>query len=272
MSLDDIFSFIHLSDTHIPEKRDETVNGVQPYLKLENTINTITQLKIKPKFTIITGDLSQDGNLQGYKLLKQYTKKLEKENIPTLLTLGNHDNRENFRTIFHTEQVKGPYYYVTEKHGIRIIVLDSLYPNRHIGRFTGDQLDWLKEELNSDKIKPTIIAFHHPIYRPWLPILSKIFDSVQREKFYEIIKGCNVLAVLNGHLHHNLLTYVDGVLHSQAGSTYVELFYNDVEFWTKNTLNFNQCIIQDGAFYVNNLMLPYDGRILGKGSLQILIE
>ena len=159
-----------------------------------------------------------------------------------------------------------------EKNGIRIIVLDTLYPSHHTGRFTGDQLDWLKEELHSDYNRPTIIAFHHPIYRPWLPILGKIFDSVQRDQFYQIIEGCNVLAVLNGHLHHNLLTNVDGVLHSQASSTYIELFYNDVEYWTKNTLNFNQCIIQNAAFYVNNLVLPFDGRILGKGSLQILLQ
>ena len=79
MSLDDVFSFIHLSDTHIPETRDEKVNGVQPYLKLENTIDTITQLKIKPKFALITGNLSKDGNLQGYKLLKQYIKNLKKK-------------------------------------------------------------------------------------------------------------------------------------------------------------------------------------------------
>lgn len=74
MTLDNIFSFIHLSDPHLPETPEETINGVQPYVKLEDTLKSINQLKTKPKFAIITGDLSNNGSKQGYKLLKQYIK------------------------------------------------------------------------------------------------------------------------------------------------------------------------------------------------------
>jgi hypothetical protein len=63
-----------------------------------------------------------------------------------------------------------------------------------------------------------------------------------------------------------------GVLHSQASSTYVELFHDDVDFWIRNTLSYNQMVYQNDGFYVKNLALPCDGRILGKDSLQILLE
>jgi 3',5'-cyclic AMP phosphodiesterase CpdA len=272
MSLDEVFSFIHISDTHIPESKEESVNGVQPYLKLEDTLNIINTLEIKPKFVIITGDLTRDGSLKGYKLLKQYTKKLKEKNIPTLLTLGNHDNRENFRTIFGLKNDQGPYFYVKEFGHIRLIVLDSLYPGHHTGKFTGTQLKWLETELHLNPDQPTIIALHHPIYIPWLKDFEVLFDSDQRQRFYKIINEYNVIAVINGHLHHNLVVNKGNVLFSQASSTYAELDHNDKEYWLKNTLNFNQVIIDNGRIFVRVLELPYDGRILGKGSIKILLE
>ncbi len=142
-----VFSFIHLSDPHIPETREGAINGVQPFKKLEDTINSITKLEYKPKFAIITGDLSQQGTVQGYKLLKQYIGKLEEKNIPTLLTLGNNDNRENYREIFQTKKQTGPLYYSIVFNEIRVIVLDSSVPGIRTGYFTGGQLEWLQNML-----------------------------------------------------------------------------------------------------------------------------
>lgn len=101
MSLGDLYSFIHLSDPHLPESRETKKFGVKSYERLFDTIDAIDQLEYKPKFAIITGDLSQNGVLNGYKFLKEYITTL---NIPTFLALGNNDNRENFREIFTSEK------------------------------------------------------------------------------------------------------------------------------------------------------------------------
>jgi len=272
MSLDEVFSFIHISDTHIAESKEESVIGVQPYLKLLDTLNTIKALEIKPKFIIITGDLTRDGSLQGYNLLKQYIKQLEDQKIPTLLTLGNHDNRDNFRTAFGLKKEKGPYFYVKEFDYIKVIVLDSLYPGHHTGKFTGNQLKWLEYELQLNPDQPTIIALHHPVYIHWLKDFLVLFDSDQRQRFYKLIDRYNVIMVINGHLHHNYALNVGDVLFSQASSTFAELDHNDKEFWLIDTLNFNQVIVEGDRIFVRVLELPYDGRIIGRGSIQTLLE
>lgn len=267
------FNFIHLSDPHIPKNKEDTINGISPYEKLEKTINSITNLEYKPKFAIITGDLSQQGTIQGYKLLKQYIKKLEKENIPTLLTLGNNDNRSNFREIFNTPHENGPHYYSSCFEGVRLLVLDSSIPGKRTGYFMGDQLDWLRRQLESNPRKPTIIAFHHPIHQSFLHLLdNRNYDPNQRTRFYKIINGHNVLAILNGHLHHFQTTRVNDVLHCQASSTYAELVYNDKEFWVKNTLNYNQVIIRNETPYIKNITIPQDGRVIRNDSIDKLLE
>ena len=73
----DTFNFVHLSDPHLPETKEETVSGVQPYKKLEDTLKSINKLELKPRFAIITGDLIKTEAIKGYKLLKQYTDRLK---------------------------------------------------------------------------------------------------------------------------------------------------------------------------------------------------
>ena len=269
--ISDGFSFIHLSDTHLLETPEEDTRGVKPYKKLQEAITSITQLEYKPNFSIITGDLTDNGSPQGYKQLKQQIARLEEHNIPTLLVLGNHDNREHFRQVFTTDSTNGPYYYSRELNGIRVIVLDSMNPGQDTGCFTGDQLSWLQSVLKESPNQPTIIALHHPVNLASLYLWDKSYGLDQRNRFYKIIDGCNILSILNGHLHHNQSLVVNGVLHLQATSTYAELCYNDDEYWLRNTLGYNQVIHRNNALYAKSITLPCDGRLLSKGSIKQLL-
>ena len=224
-------SFVHLSDPHLRESPEIKVNGVKPYNRLEDTLESINQLQYKPKFVIITGDLSQNGTKQGYQQLKKYTEKLEKQNISTLLTFGNNDKMENYKQVFQTPKKTNTLNYEKTINDIRVIVLDSSVPGKKTGYFTGDQLKWLDEVLLDNPEQPTVIAFHHPINLPQVRLLENNFDKAQRLEFYIALEGCNIITVLNGHLHHNQATIFNGFLHSQAGSVLSELSYNDEEYW-----------------------------------------
>jgi Icc protein len=254
MSLHDVFSFIHLSDTHVPETRGQVVNGVQPYLKLEDTLDSINQLEVKPNFALITGDLVGDGEVNEYRLLKQYTQKLEESGIQALLALGNHDNRDNYREVFKTEVEDDHVYYLREFNGLRVVVLDSLEYGRNAGSLGKDQIKWLKNVIQTNLSQPTIIALHHPLFKHWLVELETIFNPAERELVYQIIS-----------------TFYNGVFHSQAGSTYAELIYNDKEYWTVNSLSYNQIIYENKILYVKNISLPYDRRKLSSGPIQNLV-
>jgi 3',5'-cyclic AMP phosphodiesterase CpdA len=266
-----MFSFLHLSDLHLPPSETDTRHGIYPCRKLKDVFNSIDELEYTPSFAIITGDLSQGGTVQGYELVKSYTERLEEKGIRTMLAVGNGDDRENYRRVFRTPSSSGPIHYSEDHEHLRVIVLDSLQTGSRGGRLEGGQLEWLSDVLRSDPERPTIIALHHPINPSSLALFDGwLFDGSQIGEFYEAVSGGNVLAVLNGHLHHNQVTTVNGVPHVQAGSTVAELSYNEEEYWTRNTSSYNQVIHRDGMLFVRTITLPYDGRVLMKEPIKNL--
>jgi len=106
-----MFSFLHISDLHIPSSETETSHGVSPCQRLEHVIDSIDKLEYPPSFAIITGDLSTEGTVEGYELVRRYTKRLIKKSVRTILAMGNHDDRENYRRVFQTRPSREPIYY-----------------------------------------------------------------------------------------------------------------------------------------------------------------
>jgi 3',5'-cyclic AMP phosphodiesterase CpdA len=268
-----MFSFLHISDLHIPSSEMETSHGVSPCQRLDHVIDSIDKLEYPPSFAIITGDLSTEGTVEGYELVRRYTERLNEKRVRTILAMGNHDDRENYRQVFQTRPSMEPIYYTEEYGELRIIVMDSLYPGSQGGHFEGEQLDWLSEVLKKDAERPTIIAFHHPIYTlPQKVTEGKLFNGSQRDEFYRVVSGSNVLAIIHGHLHHNQVTTVNGVLHVQAGSTVTELNFNEDEYWIVNTSCYNQVFYHDGMLFVKTITLPYDGKVLVRRPIRDLFE
>lgn len=267
-----MLSFVHLSDPHLRKSPENTINGVKPYRRLEETIESIEQLEYKPKFVIITGDLSQDGTIQGYQQLKKNTDRLENQNILTLLTFGNNDKMENYRQVYQPPKKGHILNYAKTIDGIRVIVLDSSVPGKETGYFTADQLKWLNDVLLEDPEQPTVIAFHHPINLPQIKLIDINYDEAQRHEFYTALEGSNIIAVLNGHLHHNQTTIVKGILHSQAASILSELSYNNKEYWMRNKSSYNYMMYRNNSLNLKTVSIPCDGRVIQKGLLKTLVE
>ncbi len=263
-----MFSFLHVSDIHLPASETETTHGISPGQRLDQIIDSIDMLEYPPAFAIITGDLSQGGTRKGYEQVKRHTERLNKKGIRTMLAMGNNDDRENYRRVFQATPSREQIYYTEEHQELQIIILDSLNtsfqsPRDRIGFFEGEQLDWLSEVVNNDPARPTIIALHHPIYgSPHKVLNGHLFDGRQRDEFYKVVSKGNVLALFYGHLHHSQVTSVNGVLHVQAGSTVTELNINEEEYWSTNTSSYNQIIYRDGTLFVQTIKLPFDGRVL----------
>jgi 3',5'-cyclic AMP phosphodiesterase CpdA len=271
-----MFSFLHISDLHLLASETETTHGISPYQRLEQVINSIDKLEYPPSFAIITGDLSTGGTVEGYESVRRYITHLNEKGIQTMLTMGNNDDRENYRQAFQEKLSRDPIYYTEEYGELRIIILDTLNtsfqsPRDRIGFFEGEQLKWLSEVLNNDPARPTIIALHHPIYgSPHKVLNGHLFDRKQRDEFYKVVSRGNVLALFYGHLHHSQVTSVNGVLHVQAGSTVTELNINEEEYWSTNTASYNQIIFRDDMLFVQTITLPFDGRVLVRKPIQDL--
>lgn len=74
-----MFSFLHISDLHIPSSEMESSHGVSPCQRLDHVIDSIDKLEYPPSFAIITGDLSTEGTVEGYELVRRYTERLNEK-------------------------------------------------------------------------------------------------------------------------------------------------------------------------------------------------
>ena len=67
-----MINFLHFSDFHIQKRRSDLKFGVDPCLGLERAIKAAREMDVNPAFSIVTGDISQDGSEEGYLIAKEY--------------------------------------------------------------------------------------------------------------------------------------------------------------------------------------------------------
>ena len=262
-------TFLHFSDFHLLPRRGDLRDEGDPYRKVEKIIEVAREMDLNPSFSIITGDLAQDGAAAGYKLVKEYISEIEALGGPVFPAVGNVDGRENFRRMLLGEKgVDGgkPCYYSRIIGGLKVVILDSQTPGSHKGSLDEEQLAWLEEEIR-DCDKPSIIALHHPIFRLPYPMspesASKIFDSEQARRFREIISEADVLAVLCGHLHHSLVTSSEGVQYAIGGSAQSEMSIKEGYYNLYDAYGFNVIMYHNGVLAVRPIVYS-DGRKLMK--------
>ena len=202
-------TFFHFSDFHILPKKGMTREEGDPCQKIEKLIETAEETGISPSFSIITGDISQNGSQEGYDIAKDYIKKIEQLGGPVLPVIGNVDKRETFRKNLlkesHNEKLT-PCYYTKTVEDIQVIVLDSQNLKKVTGQLQEPQIHWLEEQLLNKE--PTIIALHHPPFTLQLPdgLSYPLFKVKDELRFYKTIKESNTVAILCGHLHQSLIT------------------------------------------------------------------
>jgi len=232
-------SFLHISDTHIPDEEGDLWYGVDPCKKIGKLIDLVEKLEVKPSFTVITGDISHTGTTTSYSLARKFIKKIGDLAGPVFPTMGTHDNRNNFSKILlgkSSSRKDPPCYYRETVEGLHMIMLDSHTPGSVNGSFSEEQLTWLEKELENHPSEPSIIAFHEPIF--FFGELG-IFSKGDALKFKDIISERNVLAVLGGHMHCPLFTMVDGVHYVQAGSPLWESTYDERGITSHSSSSFN---------------------------------
>uniref|UniRef100_A0A6C0B3W0 Calcineurin-like phosphoesterase domain-containing protein n=1 Tax=viral metagenome TaxID=1070528 RepID=A0A6C0B3W0_9ZZZZ len=182
-------------------------------------VHKIIQMKdeYNVQMVITAGDLTENG-LDGRSILcwrknthdeltpmiDKWVTPLENAGIDVLLTIGNHDTYTGqpyvYKPVF--EYIKKKYNatcyplvymehsgcYTQKTNNILFISL-GIYPKN---------LKFLKKNLPKDKNDAIIIFYHYntvdEAYSDW-------WSDEEKEKFYEVIKDYNILAIINGHIH-----------------------------------------------------------------------
>ena len=261
-------NFLHFSDFHIQERRGVLKEGVDPCLKLDRVIEVAREMDVSPAFSIVTGDIAQDGSEEGYAIAKEYIREIERLGGPVLPAMGNVDGRENFRRLLLGGSGGGPCFYSRTVGGLRVVVLDSQTPGENAGSFGEGQLEWLEEEVRGAPV-PCVIAFHHPIFdAPFLSgVVPDVFDPDDARRFREIVAGGKVLGVLCGHRHQCLVSMERGIPYVMSGSSYIEASYNEGEKSLHKASGFNILSYDGERLMVRPVVLSEGRKLINKNPL-----
>lgn len=188
-----------LSDTHIPANADEVYKG----FNIVNNFKRITPevVEMKPELVMLNGDGARtEGKVEDYQALSNLLQPIHAI-APVCVSLGNHDDRTNFGTVFKAnagdkQSVAGKNVLVIEHELIRFIVLDSLmYTNKVAGQLGKAQRDWLEKYLPTIKDRPAAIFVHHSLEH-------NDGDLVDVDNLFQILKpNKHVKAIFYGHSH-----------------------------------------------------------------------
>ncbi|MBO6777791.1 MAG: metallophosphoesterase [Marinibacterium sp.] len=261
--------FIHLTDLHIgdpalgiPAPGEIEIGDPRPMTdtsaRLSMALEKIAAMDADPSFILVTGDLSNYGELASYRALKGL---MDPVTLPVVYTLGNHDDPAHAAEgVLGRAGDDGPWDADQVIDGVHIIALDTSVPGRVGGALTEAQFDFLAEALGRSPDLPKLLMFHHP---PTMDTDTPEFERLRTEdsqKLGEMIRGSGVRAILCGHIHQSRVTLWHGIPVVVTAGLHAAID----PLSPAGTQRFNSgatvavCTLDDQVFSVNYVSLPVD--------------
>jgi Icc protein len=215
---------IHLSDTHILDDRNKTLNGINPAINLEKALQSIEKNHDDAEFIVITGDLVETPSEKSY---KNFYEIIKKSPIPVYPLIGNHDDRKLFLKFFPTLQNNGFVQYFFIKGDFSFVFLDTNMKNRIYGILCEKRLEWLEHTLQKNKDKEVFIFMHHHPIEVGMYKMDNEYALKNKEEFFNIIsKFNNVRHISFGHVHRILQANKQSVSLNSTRALVSSIVYN----------------------------------------------
>ncbi|WP_428926347.1 metallophosphoesterase [Marinibacterium sp. SX1] len=208
-------TFVHLTDLHLnaPRTLDPTLLS-DTTATLRRSLAAIGRMAPAPDFVVISGDLTNNGDVPAYQALRAELADLCAR-VPVIMGLGNHDSRAGYRAVFAGGD--GPDDRPLDHHGavagVHVIVMDSAVPGRVGGDWEAGQMAWLAEALTAHPDLPKLLVVHHP------PMLDPEREQDQwasltagaTEALRAALAGHAVAGILCGHIHSDRVSHWHGI-------------------------------------------------------------
>jgi 3',5'-cyclic AMP phosphodiesterase CpdA len=211
--------FLQISDTHIGFNKEANPDVVGT---LQETINFVNAMPVKPALTIHTGDITHLSKPAEFDLAAQLLSGL---NVTELHTVpGEHDvtdgpGTEYFKRFGHASDNKG--YYSFDHSGVHFVGLVNVmhFKPNGLGSLGDDQLEWLENDLKGRTSSTPIVVFAHmpmwTIYEPWG------WGTGDAGRAMDYLNRFGSVTVLNGHIHQ-IVSRVEGniTFHTARSTAY----------------------------------------------------
>lgn len=201
---DTALRILHISDTHLFGDDTRHYGVVDTDAALRRTLERADAVP-DVDVLVASGDLSDDGSVSSYRRLRELTEQWgRRHDAQVVYAMGNHDVRAGY------EEVLGERRTVAEVGGVRILTLDSAVPGAGYGLVPDEDLGWLRQTLEHDPQRASVVVVHHPPTPAWGPLLQAL-ELQNAEALREVCAAGGVGTVLSGHYHHPLATVEDGI-------------------------------------------------------------
>ncbi|ABE40378.1 metallophosphoesterase [Rhodopseudomonas palustris BisB5] len=194
--------FVVLTDTHFVAA-GRRIYGLDPAERLRAAIACINRDHPEIALVIVTGDLAHWGEDAAYEALAAVLGELR---APSLLLMGNHDNRDGFSRYFPgvARDAGGFFQTMQVFDAATIVTLDTLNeaaPN-HEGLLCDARLDFLAHALSSAPTdRPLLLFQHHPPFDTGLRYMDTIRLANPEAEWDVIARTRRPDYLFMGHLH-----------------------------------------------------------------------
>jgi 3',5'-cyclic AMP phosphodiesterase CpdA len=225
------FSFIQITDHHLTASESILTRGFSTNYAFRTVLRHIAEhaAEINPSFIVSTGDLGETDPSGAYRaavhLLRARVEGASAPGpvmvsldgiaeLPMYFLPGNHDDlAAMFRLLFPGGHGSVPASAGTDRMdrwfehgGVRFVCLD--WGRADKAHSTPTTFEFLSAALEDEA--PAVILTHHQVAPSGAAWLDRfIADDVAR--FWDALRGKNVLGILSGHVHMTTETGVDGI-------------------------------------------------------------
>ncbi len=192
---------LQITDTHLGVEPNTPLLSMDTDDSLLAVLDSAGKVLPAPDVLLATGDLSDQGALNAYFRLRDYTRSVCQHQF---WLLGNHDHAETLRQA--TDDNKDLIRNDIRVGAWQIVMLNSQIPGQVGGRLGPRQLALLEEALQAgaDAGLNTLVCLHHqpePVGSAWIDSQAVVDAD---EMFAVIEQYPNAKAVLWGHVHQEV--------------------------------------------------------------------
>jgi 3',5'-cyclic AMP phosphodiesterase CpdA len=209
-------TFLQISDSHVGFDKPANPNVIGT---LEEALNKIKTLPVKPAFIIHTGDIS---HLSKPSEFDDAQRIISQVGLDVHYVPGEHDVLDDERKLYlarYGKGAKGAGWYSFDANGVHFIGLVNVVDLKAggLGNLGHDQLEWLEDDLEGRAASTPIVVFAHiplwTVYPQWG------WGTDDGARALDYLKRFGSVTVLNGHIHQTMQKVEGNVTFHTAMST-----------------------------------------------------